>query len=500
MKTLLVTGWGLADYACAAALALRQFKKGTAEVVGVSRRYLPVFLATVPAGREVLLLGVGLLPALRLDLLKGVRDLKARGVPVRWLSIRPPDPALGPELRDELPMTVLPDAPSLTAAVARDFHLPPNAADGFQPLIDADRAPDAPRAPAVADRLDLLAAALFAFRNYQDTGAYPAAIRHLAADDAPDQWPAADRLLLDHYRRYGGRELVGGSPTMRSLAREIGDAAPHDGARVLILGESGTGKETVAQQIHLLSPRRDEPFIAANCACLNKELVEDRFFGHEKGAFSGALDRKPGLFELANGGTLFLDEIGELPLDAQALLLRVLEEGRFMRLGGHEEVSVDVRVVAATNRDLAAMVRDGRFRQDLFYRLDVVEIRVPPLREHKEDLGPIADSYWLRRFRRHLEPEKIVVLQTYDWPGNVRELFNFLERASIFTEKDFGSLLATYRAKSAAVPAPTVPDDLDEAMRLHVRSVFEKCDGNLTKAADALGVSRVTARKYLKNV
>ena len=496
MKSVIVTGWGWADYACAAALALRHLE-GKTDVVGVSRRRLPDLLQELTGADQILILGVGLDPKRQDAILKGVTGLKAAGAVVRWLSVLDPDAEIGPDLRTALEMTVMPDADSLVEVVARYLKLSSEDVAGFQALVAADRNPSAPRPAEVADRLELLAAAMFAYRNYQDTRSYPEAIRHLAAGDAARDWPAADRLLVDHYRRYGARELVGHSAAMQTLQQAINDVAPHDEARVLILGESGTGKETIAQQIHTKSPRHAESFVATNCTCLNKELVEDKFFGHEKGAFSGATDRKAGLFELANGGTLFLDEIGELPPDAQALLLRVLEEGRFTRLGGHEEVAVDVRVIAATNRDLAAMVKAGKFRQDLFYRLSVVTLRVPPLREHKEDIAQIADGYWLHRFRGRLTADQLAVLQTYDWPGNVRELFNFLERASIFAGQPFDTLLADHRAESAAASAPAVPDDLDAAIRFHVRSVYAKCNSNLAQTAKALNVARNTVKKYL---
>ena len=197
---------------------------------------------------------------------------------------------------------------------------------------------------------------------------------------------------------------------MRELRSYIERIAAHPEARVLILGESGTGKETVALQIHNRSPRKNEPFYAFNCASVNPELLSSRFFGHEKGAFTGAAKRELGLFELANGGTLFLDEIGELPLEAQGLLLRVLEEGRFMRVGGTEEIEVDVRLVTATNRNLPARVREGKFREDLFMRLNVIQLRIPPLREHTDDIRAIADNWWFNKFRKHLTDEQAVAL------------------------------------------------------------------------------------------
>ena len=240
---------------------------------------------------------------------------------------------------------------------------------------------------------------------------------------------------------------------------------------------------------------------------MNKGLLESRFFGHEKGAFTGADRQTQGLFEQADGGTLFLDEIGELPLEAQGLLLRVLEGGRFQRVGGQEELTTDVRLVTATNRDLAAMVRAGTFRQDLYMRLNVVQIRVPSLREHLEDVGAIADAWWFRRFRKHLAESQIAALKTYSYPGNVRELLNLLERAAVLDETDFGRLVENHGSMNAsllALPADDIldveiPDELEEVVRAHIKNVFRKYEQNLSRAAAALKISRSTMRRYLQN-
>ena len=313
------------------------------------------------------------------------------------------------------------------------------------------------------------------------------------------------KRVIEHYRRYGNRELVGSGAQMRELRSYIERIAAHPEARVLILGESGTGKETVAAQIHTKSPRRNEPFFAFNCASVNPELLESRFFGHEKGSFTGANEQRQGLFELADGGTLFLDEIGELPLEAQGTLLRVLEGGRFMRLGGKEEIKTDVRLVTATNRNLPRMVREGKFREDLFMRLNVVQIRVPPLREHKEDIRDIADIWWFEKFRKHLAEEQIAALGEYDYPGNVRELLNLLERAAVLDETDFTRLLAKHREMNAGLldsdceqtGGGIAPDELEEVIRRHIKKVFVKYAQNLSRASAALKISRNTLRKYV---
>ena len=221
------------------------------------------------------------------------------------------------------------------------------------------------------------------------------------------------------------------------------------------------------------------------------------------GARRGAGRDEPGLFELADGGTLFLDEIGEMPLAAQGLLLRVLEGGRFMRVGGKEEIKTDVRLVTATNRNLPRMVRQGKFREDLFMRLNVVQIRVPPLREQLEDIDDIADHWWFGRFRKHLSTAQLAALKEYDYPGNVRELMNLVERAAVLDERDFRRLVARHREMNAGLQEDDSPDRevaselLDDAIRRHVRRILAKYALNVTRAAAALGISRTTLRKWM---
>ena len=354
---------------------------------------------------------------------------------------------------------------------------------------------------------------MYAYRNYRDEEPYAQAIRYLANGVREEAWCDKARKLVAHYRRYGNRELIGNSQQMKNLRERINFVAANPDARVLILGESGTGKETVALQIHNRSSRRTDPFYAFNCASVAPQLLESCFFGHEKGSFTGADKQKIGLFELANGGTLFLDEIGELPLEAQGVLLRVLEEGRFMRVGGTEEIETDVRLITATNRNLPALVREGKFREDLFMRLNVVPLRIPPLRERPEDIGAIADNWWFNHFRRHLTDEQKSALEVYTYPGNVRELLNILERAIVFREDDFAKLIAEHQELSGdlsaggagsvsakgkeAQDAADVPDDLDDAIRRHVHRVFEKYARNVSKAATALNITRTTLRKWL---
>ncbi len=484
-KTVILTGWGWIDYACAAALALRQNKGAT--VLGMSTRRLPEFLDFVTGFKNILILGVGLTGNPDL-LLRALKKLERRKVAVRWISALPiPEeisgiaPHINPFVGDE----------SLTAAVGQCLELP---YDDLKPLLKA-KIPTAMRHWST-----LLEAAMFFYRNYQDVKAYGRAISLLAHGVAEAAWPTLDRQMVEHYRRYSTRELIGKSAAILELQDKINRIAPHEHARVLILGESGTGKETVALQIHNKSPRRNEPFIAFNCASVTSDLLESRLFGDEKGAFTGASEQRKGLFEQANGGTLFLDEIGELPLEAQGLLLRVLEGGRFTRIGDREEVMVDVRLLTATNRNLARQVRDGHFRSDLFHRLNVVQLQVPPLRDHLEDIEHIANSFWLGRHKRRLSVAQIAALKSYDYPGNVRELINLLDRADVLGEDDFEQLITEQRRLMADLtpPAiPEIPDNLSTAMSQHIRRIYEKYDANISKAATALEISRNTVKKYL---
>ncbi len=265
------------------------------------------------------------------------------------------------------------------------------------------------------------------------------------------------------------------------------------GATVLILGESGSGKEVVARFIHDSSNRKARPMVLLDCGALPENLVESALFGHERGAFTGADAQHKGRFETADGGTLFLDEIGELPLAVQPKFLNVLETGRFRRVGGDREFRTDVRLIAATNRDLEEEVRRGKFREDLYYRLNVFPLKVPPLRERQEDILPLAERFLGdRKFR--LAPATERLLRTYDWPGNVRELRNALERAAILAH---GSLILPndlppqlQKASATQKPASVLVGDMDEIQRRAIIEALEKTNGNKTQAAALLGISR----------
>ncbi len=285
--------------------------------------------------------------------------------------------------------------------------------------------------------------------------------------------------------------IVGRSPALRSVLRQIEMVASTD-ATVLVLGESGTGKELVAREIHARSPRRDRPMITVNCASVPRELYESEFFGHVKGAFTGALRDRAGRFELAHGGTLFLDEVGEIPIELQSKLLRVLQEGQFERVGEERTRTVDVRIIAAANRDLRREVAAGRFRQDLYYRLGVFPIEIAPLRQRKEDVAVLAAHFLEQSARKlnlsapRLTPAEIMRLQAYDWPGNVRELQNVVERAVIGAR--FGPLQFLLPEGPADPPAPSQAPPFDEIVpeaemirreRDNIRRALQKAAGKI---------------------
>jgi len=312
-------------------------------------------------------------------------------------------------------------------------------------------------------------------------------------------------------------EMIGDSPAMRKLREEIAKVAPTSG-RVLVLGESGSGKEIVAAEIHRQSKRADGPFVKVNCAAIPGELIESELFGHEKGSFSGAAARRRGQFEVAHGGTLFLDEIGDMSLSAQAKVLRALQTGEITRVGSERAVAVDVRVIAATNKDLEAEVREGTFREDLFFRLNVVPIRVPALRERLDDVPLLAERFFQLAVRENgvrpkpVDPSVHDRLRAYRWPGNVRELRNVCERMVIMGGDRIGpaDVPESVGPRAAAPPPPPGAADLsrygevplrelrDLVERDYILKKLEEHDWNITQAAQALGVERTNLHKKIK--
>ena len=338
--------------------------------------------------------------------------------------------------------------------------------------------------------------------------------------------------LKDRYQLE--KTIIGNSPAMREVYKTIGKVAPSD-VTILIQGESGTGKELIARAIHFNSKRLGKPFIALNCAAIPKELLESELFGFEKGAFTGAFERKLGKFEQANGGTIFLDEIGDMPLDLQAKILRVLQEKEITRTGGNQSIAVDTRIVAATNQDLEERVRQKAFREDLYYRLNVVPIQLVPLRERKEDI-PLLFDYFLKSSCAEMETpvkqcsdDALRLLMQYPWPGNVRELENTIKRAVILssdpllTAADFSSLTSqkSGQQRNEELSLEALVDTklrssldnlekmesgdlygmvLEQVERPLIRFVLEKTRNNQVRAADILGINRNTLRKKIQEL
>jgi two-component system, NtrC family, response regulator AtoC len=313
-------------------------------------------------------------------------------------------------------------------------------------------------------------------------------------------------------KRFGLENLIGESSAMHEIFDTIRQVAPSR-ATVLLTGESGTGKELIAHAIHNLSNRNKTRFIAFNCAAFSPQLIESELFGHERGAFTGAVERRVGRFEQAAGGTLFLDEIGEIDSNIQVKLLRALDPGLFERVGGNQSIQADVRLIAATNRDLAALVREGKFREDLYYRLAVVQIRVSPLRERKEDIPLLANTFLKEicerdgKAFRPLSPDAMEALLRYDWPGNVRELKGAIDSGvtlatgNQITVRD---LPLTVQGASAGLPLREVGNQdfvniRDNEVRLIMRALDES-GGNRTEAAKKLGISRRTLHRRLKEL
>jgi two-component system nitrogen regulation response regulator NtrX len=305
-------------------------------------------------------------------------------------------------------------------------------------------------------------------------------------------------------------QIIGESDVIRALREQIATAAPTSG-RVLIQGENGSGKELVARAIHALSARREQPFVEVNCAAIPEELIESELFGHEKGAFTGAVARRRGKFETADGGTLFLDEIGDMSLKTQAKVLRALEEQVIERVGGREPVKVDVRVIAASNRDLQALIAQGGFREDLFYRLAVIPIEVPPLRARRDDIPMLVDHFVALfcaangKRTKTVSGEALAYFLAYEWPGNVRELRNMVERLVIMTAGDVigpDDLPAPLRPKDAAALGADGQRSLKEARdgfeRAYILAELRAHDWNMTRTAERLGIERSHLYRKIK--
>ncbi len=319
-----------------------------------------------------------------------------------------------------------------------------------------------------------------------------------------------NRLLREQVM--GDSEIIGSSAAIVKLKHEIAVAAPTDGW-VLITGDNGTGKELVARQTHLQSRRRDRPFVAVNCAAIPEELIESELFGHEKGAFTGAIQTKRGRFEVADGGTIFLDEIGDMSMMTQAKILRILQEQHFERVGGTETIRVDVRVIAATNKDLDQAVAAGVFREDLYYRLNVIPFHVPALRERREDIPELVGRFAARfaaeagKPRPELSAEALTRLAAYPWPGNVRELQNIVERMVLMTPGPAigvadlpPQIAAPDRGAGRVAPVGTLADARASFEREFLRGRLRQNDWNISRTAEAVGMARESLSRKLRSL
>jgi DNA-binding NtrC family response regulator len=309
-------------------------------------------------------------------------------------------------------------------------------------------------------------------------------------------------------KEYRFRDFLSKSPSMQGVF-ELAKTAARSNSTILVLGESGSGKEVLARAIHAESPRATMPFVAVSCAALTESLLESELFGHEKGAFTGAVARRKGKFESAHGGTLFLDEVGDIGPKLQLDLLRVLEERRFQRVGGNEPIDVDVRIIAATNRDMKKAVAEGKFREDLFYRLNVIPITIPPLRERREDVPLLVENFLERlqvETKKRLDgvsAEAMSALMAHAWPGNVRELRNVLERGAVVATGPVIQLADLGLGSPADAPGPAAPRggglvSLEEVEKKHVASVLAHTGGNVSQSARILGIDRVTLYNKMK--
>jgi two-component system response regulator HydG len=336
----------------------------------------------------------------------------------------------------------------------------------------------------------------------------------LAMERAMDhrQLREENRLLRESLGNHFDRQnIIGRSPAMVRLLETVAQVAPSE-ATVLLTGESGTGKEMIAGAIHFNSPRKDGPFVKLNCAAITETLLESELFGHERGAFTGAHKRKEGRFRQAHGGSIFLDEISEMSLAMQVKLLRVLQEREITRVGGEEVIKVDVRLVAATNKDLLQEIETGRFRDDLYYRLNVVTLHMPPMRERREDI-PLLAQHFLEMFsdknRKQIKgftPQAMDQLLKYEWPGNVRELMNAVERGVVLSGseyldiEDLPLMLKDELSEEETHPKEAIPGDLplDEVEKASILKTLELTGGNKSEAARRLGITRRTLHKKLK--
>lgn len=505
MSNLILTGWGSVDAAMAAAVALKALR-GDAEVRRVGKRQLPVELLTLDQGEKnkaIFVIGVSL-DADEDLLANSLSALRQTKTDVVWISMEAMPESLDKRIRPLLKKVWVadPNDTSATLVTLTESALKVKAAKILPLAFPSDRSRG--KWP---DYRSLVSAAILSHRTSQDEFSYAKAIRTVADGLSESAWGSDLKRMATAFRRAGNLELTGEEAQIRKLRGDIKLLGKHPDTRVLIHGESGTGKVNVALLIHSWSSRRNEPFYSFSCASVGVCEVRERLFGIESHPQGVGECMKTGLIEKANGGTLFLDEIGELSPEAQGELLRFIETGTIKRVGGCQEIEVDVRIISATNRNLPMMVREGKFREDLFMRLNVIQLRVPPLRERPGDIEQIANDWRKGRGLSLLDKQQIEDLKAYEYPGNVRELFNLLERAVALEVTDYKWLIDRHREFNAGLFDPSnaakegviLHDALEDAIRRHVNGVYLKFGRNASKAAHALQVSRNTLRKYIND-
>jgi DNA-binding NtrC family response regulator len=499
MAKYIITHAGM-DGLVAAALLLKEFREAGLAITsgGKIASCLQDVLEKKPI--EVHICGVGIYGSVE-DVAIPLRALKRAGVRTIWYCGGTYLDSVAPELAKLARLEFDHSGRHVSYVILDSLRTPNGHSERLLQLLDRKK-----WTGEVAFLADLAQASVLSYFRFEDREAVPNCIRRLAF---PETITDADRKLARQFASAEWVYLAGKSAVMKDLAKLIQKVAADRDSRILILGETGTGKETIARMIHESSPRSQQPFIPVNCANFTDSLLESQLFGHEKGAFTGADTRKEGVFELADGGTLFLDEIGEMPLKLQASLLRVLETGRFRRLGGKEEVRVDVRIISATHHDLLEDVKKRQFREDLYYRLSTVPVKAPALREVPEDIPHIAQDLVYRCcFSRGMQAWKLTkdqerTLRGYSWPGNVRELLNVIERAIVLGERDFSKLLnldterspGRFGARRSFDPSDIRP--LDQVEREYVLQVYEAAGRNKTRAAKLIGLSLNTLKKKL---
>ncbi len=514
--------------ACAAAAVL--LKHPDAGIYISSTYHLARCLSSISKHesiREIHICGMGYKGPV-LDLLEALKRLHERAIKVNWYCGNYWNmDQVGPGLAKLCTLHHSPDSDSDTNVIVDALGLAGNEHTGMLlELSDMNAQPTG----LAKDLSDLVEAGKFRYFQFGDLASYPGAIRKLAA-----QYPLSpeERKAVRLFKAAGQSEgLDGCSPAIRKIKGNLSRYGRLDRVNVLILGETGVGKERVARLLHFASPRAEEPFFCENCATLSGEgLINSRLFGHVKGAFTGAVQDTEGILDAADGGVLFLDEIGEMPLDTQAKLLRVIDNGAYTPVGSVQEKRTDVRIIAATNCDLGAMVNERAFRIDLFYRLNQLVIVVPPLRERLEDIPHLAGSIRRELERKHdmellqLTEEQTAALSSYSWPGNVRQLYNVLQKAWILEMMDDIDNIITEQAALVTVASPTemksevnaaplsissggplmlpsMPSDVvpaDEVMSKYASEALTAFGGNKTKTAEALGISVNTLNKKLRS-